>query len=133
MKEVPVGVRGSAEAVVTEAVTAAAMGSGDLPVYATPAMAALMERTAAESLRPYLEEGETSVGISLQLRHTSATPVGLRVRAESEVTSADGRQVSFAVRVRDEAGPVGECAHTRAVVQTARFLQKCGGKLPPRT
>lgn len=72
-------------------------------------MAALMEGAACESIAPYLAEGETSVGVSLQLFHTAATPVGMEVRAESVVTAVDGKKITFTVTAYDEAGEIGPC------------------------
>lgn len=127
--EIPVGLKGLAQETVNEHNTAMAAGSGDLQVYGTPFMIALMEKAASESLLPYFEEGQSSVGTMLNIRHLSATPVGLQVRAESEVTRAEGKLVWFTVRAYDERGLIGEGEHERAVIGKERFLQKCCGKL----
>lgn len=89
---IEIGLQGHSETLVEQEDTAKSVGSGDLLVYATPCMAALMEGAACESIAPYLAEGETSVGVSLQLFHTAATPVGMEVRAESVVTAVDGKK-----------------------------------------
>ena len=102
---------------------------GDLLVYATPCMAALMEGAACESIAPYLAEGETSVGVSLQLFHTAATPVGMEVRAESVVTAVDGKKITFTVTAYDEAGEIGHAQHERVIVKAERFLEKTYDKL----
>ena len=128
MKEIVPGLRFTVEATVGESDTAQALGSGTLPVLATPRMAALMEEAAWRSVAPYLEAGESSVGVSLTLQHVSATPVGLRVRVESELTAAGGRKLRFTVKAFDEAGPIGEAEHERVVIAERRFMDKAEGK-----
>ena len=125
---IPIGLKGEASAPVTQASTAASMGSGTLPVFATPAMAALMEQAAYTSLLPCLEPGQGSVGTALTLTHLSATPVGLTVRAESEVTQVDGRTVTFRVAAYDQAGLIGQGIHQRVIIQEDRFLAKAERK-----
>lgn len=118
-------------ALVTKSSTAIAVRSGSLPVFATPAMAALMEEAACACVSPFLEEGETTVGISLSISHTSATPVGMNVYAQARLTAADGRLLTFEVRAWDDAGEIGHGTHERAVVTSERFLAKAqarGGK-----
>lgn len=126
---IPVGLKGRAEAAVQEQNTAAAVGSGLLPVFATPSMIGLMEQAAADSIQPYLEPGQGSVGIHLDVSHESATPVGLKVWAESEVTAVDGRQITFSVTAYDEAGRIGSGRHTRALIDNERFMAKAEKKL----
>ena len=92
-------------------------------------IAALMEGAACESIAPYLAEGETSVGVSLQLFHTAATPVGMEVRAESVVTAVDGKKITFTVTAYDEAGEIGHAQHERVIVKAERFLEKTYDKL----
>ena len=121
---IEIGLKGRAETVVTEANTAAAMGSGLVPVFATPAMIALMEQAAADSLAPFLGEDQGSVGIHLDVSHESATPIGLKVWAESEVTAVEGKQITFAVSAYDEAGLIGRGTHKRACITVSRFLAK---------
>lgn len=124
-----VGIQGRAEALVEQEDTAKAVGSGDLLVYATPCMVALMEGAACESIAPYLAEGESSVGISMNVAHTSATPVGMEVRAESRVTAVDGRKVTFEITAFDEKGEIGRATHERVVIKAERFLEKAYDKL----
>lgn len=124
MKEIPLGLRGSVRALVNERNTAAAMGSGMLQVFATPAMIALMEQAAASSVQPYLEEGESSVGTRLEVSHLAATPMGVTVRAESELIEADRRRLRFAVRAYAGETLIGEGFHERFVIQVERFLAK---------
>ncbi len=127
---IAIGTAGWAETAVTPENTAQAVGSGTLAVFATPAMAALMERAAYTSIQPELEEGQGSVGIDLQVRHLAATPVGMRVRAESRVTEVKGRTVTFQVRAYDETGLIGEGIHKRSIISNDCFLEKCYAKRP---
>ena len=122
------GLKGEASAAVSPANTARAMGSGTLEVFATPAMAALMEQAACTSLLPFLAPGQSSVGTGLTLSHLYATPVGLTVRAESEVTAVEGRTVTFRVAAYDDAGLIGQGTHQRAIVDEERFLSRAAQK-----
>ncbi len=128
MDVLPIGLKGLAETLVTEENTAAAMGSGLLPVFATPAMLALMEQAAASSVQPFLPEGQGTVGTRLEVSHLAATPIGMAVRAESELIAVDRRKLRFAVRawVGDEL--IGEGEHERFVIDNARFLEKALSK-----
>ena len=123
-----VGIRGSGEAVVTEALTAKAMGSGELPVYATPAMVTLVEETAWKSVAPALEPGQGTVGTKLDLAHLAATPLGRKVRCETELIEIDRRRLTFSAEVFDEAGKIGEGTHERFIVDNERFLAKADGR-----
>ena len=118
------GIRGAAETLVTSENTAEKLGSGDCPVFATPAMVALMEEAAGRSVAPHLNEGETTVGTVLSIRHSAATALGQTVRAESELISVDGRKLVFKVAAYDEAGLIGEGEHTRAIVNREKFLAR---------
>ncbi|MBR6825224.1 MAG: thioesterase family protein [Oscillospiraceae bacterium] len=126
---IEVGTKGFAEALVEQEDTAKVVGSGDLLVYATPCMVALMEGAACESIAPFLGAGESSVGTMMQVNHTSATPVGMEVRAESEVTAVEGRKVTFSIKAFDEAGEIGNAVHERFIIKTERFLEKTYEKL----
>ena len=126
--EITVGMKGEASTVVEREDTAYEVGSGSLLVYATPCMVALMEGAACEALCD-LPEGKTSVGIELSISHISATPVGLEVRAEAEVTEVNGNTVTFQVTAYDEAGKIGEGTHKRAIISSQRFLEKVYSKL----
>lgn len=127
--EITVGMKGEASTLVEREDTAAMVGSGDLLVYATPCMAALMEGAACEAIAPALSEGQTTVGTLLNIEHLSATPVGLEVRAEAEVTAVDGKVISFSLRAFDEAGEIGKGTHQRVIVNSQKFLDKTYGKL----
>lgn len=127
-RELHIGVRGKAACAVCAQNTASAMGSGDLPVLATPALAACMERAAADSVRNLLPAGRTTVGVRLSLAHTAATPVGMHVRCESELVAMDGRLLTFSIVGYDDAGEIGRAEHVRAIVDAERFLAKTEGK-----
>ena len=127
--EITVGMKGESFNLVERADTAYEVGSGSLLVYATPCMIALMEGAACEAIAPVLPEGKTSVGTALNVTHIAATPVGLEVRAEAEVTAVDGNTITFQVTAYDETGKIGEGMHKRVVVSSQRFLEKVYGKL----
>lgn len=126
---ITVGMKGRAEAVVNEHNTAIAAGSGTLPVFATPWMCALMEKAAWTAVAPALEEGDSTVGTKLNISHLSATPVGLKVWAESVVTLVDGKRIELKVSAYDEKGLIGEGTHERFLVTNERFLGKAARKL----
>lgn len=121
---IEVGMMGRAEAAVTVANTAAAVGSGSLSVFATPCMAALMEQAAVNAISPALGEGESSVGTRLEITHDAATPVGMDVWAEAQVTAVDGKRICFTVRACDGAGQIGGGTHERFLISVDRFLSK---------
>ena len=124
-----VGVRGRADDIVTENNTAAAAGSGGLQVFGTPYMVALMEKAAWASIAPHLAEGESTVGTKVNISHLSATPVGMKVWAESEITLVDGKRIELNIAAYDEKGLIGEGTHERFIVTDERFLAKTARKL----
>ncbi len=123
------GIKNIRKITVTEDMTASKVGSGLLPVYATPQMAALMEQTAAESIEALLDEGCTTVGTKLVLSHLAADPVGMELVCESVLTAVDGRRFEFHVTVSDVFGTVGECDHERFSVKKESFMAKTNAKL----
>lgn len=125
-----VGVKGSAAAEVGPGNTAVTMGSGSLPVYATPALAALMEQAAVSALQGFLPLGTTSVGVALQINHSSATPMGHNVSAEATITKVEGRRVCFKLVAYDEQGKIGDGTHERFVVEAEAFMAKLATKRP---
>ena len=122
------GVKGTQEIMVTEENTAKVMGSGALDVFATPAMIALMEKTAWESVQPYLEEGSGTVGTLMNVKHVAASPVGMKITCETELTRVDGRALTFSVKAFDEAGLIGEGEHERFIVYNEKFQAKADAK-----
>ena len=127
--EITVGMKGEVCTMAEREDTALEVGSGSLLVYATPCMVALMEGAACEAIATAMPEEKTSVGTYLEISHISATPVGLEVRAEAEVTAVEGSIITFSVVAYDEAGKIGEGIHKRAIINTQRFLDKTYGKL----
>lgn len=125
---IEIGLKGRAETVVVPENTAAAVGSGLVPVFATPSMIALMEQAASSSLLPALEEGQGSVGTLINVTHESATPIGMKVWAETEVTEVNGKQITFTVSAYDEAGLIGRGTHKRALITVDRFLSRAQQK-----
>lgn len=123
-----VGRKGKTEAFVNEGNTAAAVGSGLLPVYATPQLVALMESAACAAIAEAMPEGSTTVGSHIDVQHLSATPVGLRVWAEATVTEEEGRRLCFAIEAFDEAGSIGKAIHERFIVDKQRFMMKAEAK-----
>ncbi len=128
MEELKIGLKGEASVEVVYGNTAAAVGSGALPVFATPSMIGLMEKAALESVQPYLEEGQGTVGVHLDIAHLAATPVGMTVRAESELTEIDRRKLSFRVCAYAGGELVGEGTHQRFIVDSDRFLARAEAK-----
>lgn len=127
--EITVGMKGEVSTLVEREDTAKEVGSGSLLVYATPCMVALMEGAACEAIEEALDDSKTTVGTELTLQHLSATPVGLEVRAEAEVTAVEGKVITFAVTAYDEAGEIGRGTHKRVIVNTQKFLEKAYNKL----
>ena len=118
----------SASEIVTNEKTAVAVGSGGLSVYATPAMIALMEKSAYESVQSLLEEGSGTVGTLMNIQHISATPVDMKVTAESELIAIDGRKLTFKVTAFDEVGKIGEGTHERFIINNEKFQAKTNSK-----
>lgn len=127
--EITVGMKAEVSTVVEREDTAAEVGSGSLLVYATPCMVALMEGAACDAIESALSGDTTTVGIEMNIRHLSATPVGLEVRAEAEVIEVDGKVITFRVTAYDEVGKIGEGTHKRCIVTSQRFLDKTYAKL----
>ena len=123
------GIKGTKEIMVTNENTAKTMGSGTLDVFATPAMIALMENTAYESVASELEEGSGTVGTALNVKHVAATPVGMKVTCETELIEVDGRRLVFSVKASDETGVIGEGTHERFIIQNEKFQTKADAKL----
>ena len=122
------GIKGRKEDIVTRENSARAIGSGLLDVYATPSMIALMEGCCHESVEEFLDDGSGSVGISLNVKHVAATPIGMKVYCESELVKADGRFLTFNVRAYDEKGLIGEGVHERCIINNEKFLKRVNAK-----
>ena len=126
-----IGTKCRLEQTVTQELTAAQVGSGALPVFGTPFMAAMMENAAMTALQNYHTDSQGSVGIHLDISHEAPTPVGMKVWAEAEIyaVSENGKIVDFKVKAWDEKGPIGQGTHSRAIIDNDRFLTKCNAKL----
>ncbi len=122
------GLRGMSTVRVTTQHTAEALGSGDVPVYATPSLVALLETAAVNAVAGHLQPGETTVGTWIEMTHLAATPVGREVRAEATLTAVEGRKLVFSVVAHDAREKVSEGRHHRMIVARDRFLSKVAGK-----
>ena len=129
MSELNRGVRGTQQEIVTQKNIARALGSGGLEVYATPSMITLMEYTAMESVKPYLQPGSSTVGTRLDVKHLSATPIGMTVRCETELIEIDRRRLVFLCRAFDDAGLIGEGTQERFIVDNDKFMEKTQQKI----
>lgn len=128
MKEIQLHTSIQEELLVTEALLACNVGSGSVCVYATPMMIAAMEHAACSALAPFLEEGETSVGIMIHSSHDAATPQGMKVFVEATITAVKGKKVSFEIIARDEKDMIGKATHDRFIVVQERFEAKANQK-----
>ena len=104
--------------------TAATLGSGDMDVFATPAMVALMENAAMKAVAAALPEGSATVGTQMNTSHIKASPLGAAITASAVLTEVEGRKLTFAVKAWDDKGVIGEGVHTRFVVDRERFMDK---------
>lgn len=128
-KTMETGIIGQEELIVNEMNTAEALGSGSLAVFATPAMIALMEKTARLSVASFLEDGQSTVGTLVNVKHLSASPVGMKITCRTELKEIDRRRLVFHVECSDEAGIIGEGEHERFIIDEAKFMAKTEAKL----
>ena len=124
MKQIPIGTKGSKSVKVTEDTLASATGSGAVDVFSTPNLVLLMEEASVEAVKDYLEDGETTVGTMVNIRHLAATPPGLTVTATAVLTEVYGRRLVFEVSAHDGVDIVGQGTHERFVVDRAKFIEK---------
>lgn len=122
------GIKYTKTETVNENNTAAKVGSGLLPVYATPAMIALLEGACAEAVAPELDAGMTTVGTKLDIEHVAATPIGMDVTCECELVEVDRRRLVFKVEISDAAGLIGKGTHERFIVDSEKFMAKTAAK-----
>ena len=122
------GIKGRQDDVVTEDKLAKNVGSGLVRVYATAMMIALTEKAAVLSVEPFLEEGQGTVGTLVNMSHVSATPLGMKVWAETELVEIDRRKLTFKVAAYDERGLIGEGTHERFIIDNRRFQEKTESK-----
>ncbi|MCL2847348.1 MAG: thioesterase family protein [Firmicutes bacterium] len=123
-KPITLGVCGEVSTVVTHNNTAIALGSGDLPVFSTPSMIALMEEASAKLLQTFLEDSASSVGTAVNIEHLSASGLGVAITATAKIQEIDGRKVVFIVTAKDENNEIGRGVHTRFIIDKAKFLAK---------
>ena len=124
MKFMEIGLKYESQTVVTSANTALTLGSGDMEVFATPAMVALMENAAMLAVKDYLPEGSATVGTQMNTSHIKASVLGATITASATLTAVEGRRLEFEVKAWDEKGVIGEGSHTRFIVDRERFLSK---------
>lgn len=123
-----IGLKASKSLTVTNQHTASSLGSGLLDVFSTPTMVALMEGTAMETVQSHLPEGYGTVGISLNIKHIAATPLGMKVTAKAELIEMNGKRLLFRVEAYDEKELIGEGTHERYIIEESKFLAKVEGK-----
>lgn len=132
MKDIPVGTKGVFTLEVQAEHLASQFKDSVLPpVLATPVMIMAMENAALNAIKPYLEPGESALGTRVDIRHVAATPIGMRIVGEAEVTRVDGRRLEFIVRARDETEEIGNGAHERMIVDVARLSKRLDAKRAP--
>ena len=124
MDRIVPGLKAECQTVVTEANTAKHLGSGNVEVFATPAMVRLMEEAGVAAVDHLLPEGQRTVGVSLNVRHSAATPLGMSVTVRAELVEVEGRRLTFRVEAFDEVEKVGEGTHQRYVIDVAHFQQR---------
>ncbi len=119
------GIKGRVDVTVNETISATnPAAGGEMNVFGTPFVIALMEQAADKSVRPYLEPGCATVGTMVNMHHLAATPMGMKAYAESELLEADGRKLLFRVAVYDEVSLVAEGTHERFIIQKEKFMKK---------
>ena len=123
------GIKGYAEVRVTPESTARTVGSGAVEVFATPMMIALVEKACSLSVKPFLEEGQETVGTMVNATHTAASPLGADIRCESVLTEIDRRRLVFKFTVHDNAGVIGEGTHERFIIDRDKFMAKAQARL----
>jgi predicted thioesterase len=110
--------------VVSKDHAAAVMGSGDLHVFATPAMVALMENAAMLAVSEYLPEGSTTVGAMINTSHIKPSPIGDTIQTTALLTEVEGRKLTFSIKAEDSKGVIGEAVHVRYIVDREKFMSK---------
>ena len=123
------GMKGKEQVIVNISKSAKERGSGSLDVFATPALVALMEAASVNCISGNIEQGKTTVGVSIDVKHTSPTGLGMTVYAESELTEIDGRRLVFKITAYDKSGVIGTAVHERMIVDGAKLLEKANSKI----
>jgi predicted thioesterase len=117
---------------VTKEITAASMGSGTLPVFATPAMILFIEKTASDCVKQFLQEGESTVGTLLEIKHSAPSVIGTEVFCKAEITKVDGPKIVFEIKVWDSAGEVGSGRHERFLINNEKFMRRAASRAEGR-
>ncbi len=133
LDELKPGLNATVEIVVGTRDTAAHVGSGKIGVLATPILVTLLESAALQAVERFMPPGQQTVGTRLDIAHTAATPVGMRVRAHAELVAVDGRKLTFKLNAEDEVEAIGGGTHERLIISVDRFDQRMQKKLQPRT
>ena len=133
MVEIIPGLVGQSEMVVREENTARHLGSGNVAVLATPEMVRLMEQAAVTAVDHLLPDGYRTVGVEVNVQHLAATPVGMKVRVQAELTAVEGRKLTFHVEADDEVERIGEGEHRRVIIDLERFRERVEAKSTPGT
>ena len=133
LDELKPGLNATVEIVVGSRDTAAHVGSGKIGVLATPILVTLLESAALQAVERFMPPGQQTVGTRLDIAHTAATPVGMRVRAHAELVAVDGRKLTFKLNAEDEVEAIGGGTHERLIISVDRFDQRMQKKLQPRT
>lgn len=124
LKNMEKGLTYTSTLVVSDEHVAAVMGSGDLHVFATPAMVALMENAAMLAVAEHLPEGSTTVGAMMNTSHVKPSPIGDTVKTTAVLTDIEGRKLTFSIKAEDSKGIIGEAVHVRYIVDRERFMSK---------
>lgn len=124
MQQIQIGAKGRYEMRVNRMVSAAAIMDGLVEVFGTPFLVMLMENAAVDALKPFLWEEEGSVGVHIDVTHSAATPMGMRVWAEAEIIEVNNRQIKLKVVAWDEKGQIGSAIHDRVIINPALFVEK---------
>lgn len=129
MKNIKLGLSSLIETTAMPRDSAANFGSGNVDVYSTPSMVALMEYASKNAVDLHLPMGYTTVGISLNIKHLAATPIGARIRATAEVIAVEGKKITFKVEAFDEVEKIGEGIHERYVIELKKFMTRINNKI----
>lgn len=127
--EFTIGLTGEASVPVDGSNTAKTMGSGELEVFATPSMIALMEKASTNALKELMPADSSSVGTMINVKHSAATPMGMKVTAKAVLAEVDGKRLVFTVEAFDEKEKIGEGRHERFIINIDRFMAKTNGKI----
>jgi fluoroacetyl-CoA thioesterase len=120
--KIPLNISARRSVIVDETLSARYIGSGEVDVFATPMMIAIMEAAARELVQSYLPEGWTTVGTKVDIEHMRATPIGDTVTAEATLIRTDGRSLEFAVKASDRSGVIGQGSHRRFIIELEKFM-----------